>query len=188
MSTDNSTYSLILLAGGNSERMGEDKALKLLKGKTFIDHILEASEEITDHQMIISDHLNHHKRYEYVLPDLIKNKGPLGGIYTGLYHSKTKVNFVVSCDTPFINKKVFESLLLHNNPNYEVIHYKNNPLIGIYKKELSNFLHQTIVEDKLSVRKALSQVKTKTIHNKHLNQYVKNINTPEQFTNALKNY
>ena len=186
MNSDQNIYSLIILAGGSSQRMGEDKGLKVLNGKNFIDHILHAAAEIAVDKFIISDHLEHYKLYDFVYPDIIKNQGPLGGIYSGLYYSKTNLNFVVSCDTPLINKKVFEKLNTEQDGQFDIIHFDQYPLIGIYKKDISHALLTLIYKKKLSVRYALSTFKTKVLNTNNLEKYLTNINTPQQFQNVQK--
>ena len=186
MNPDQNIYSLIILAGGNSQRMGEDKGLKTLNGKRFIDHILQAAAENVVDKLIISDHLEHYKLYDFVYPDIIKNQGPLGGIYSGLHYSKTDLNFVVSCDTPLINAKVFEKLSTEQDEKFDIVHFDQHPLIGIYKKDICNAILKLIHKKSLSVRYALSTLKTKILNTHNLEKHLTNINTPQQFQNVQK--
>lgn len=188
MSQDQNTYSLIILAGGKSQRMGEDKALKVLQGKRFIDHILSAATLNIKDKFIISDNPDHYQYYDFVYPDIIKNKGPLGGIYSGLQYSKTALNYVVSCDTPLIERSVFKKLSKALDKSVDVIYFDKHPLIGLYRKDTSDTILELIHKKSLSVRNALSNLSTKVLKPDNLEPFLININTPQQFQNVKKAY
>ncbi len=80
----------IILAGGKSSRMGEDKGLVLLNGKPMIQYVIEALKGVVSDIIIISNNASYNKFGIPVYPDIIKDKGPVGGIFTGLHHSKTQ--------------------------------------------------------------------------------------------------
>ena len=94
-------YTAIILAGGKSSRMGSDKGLVLLNGKPMISYIIEILKKMQIPIIIISNNENYKQFGLPVFADIIKEKGPLGGIYTGLKNSKTESNIIVSCDVPF---------------------------------------------------------------------------------------
>ena len=93
----------IILAGGKSSRMGTEKGLILYKNKPFVEHIIEAMNPLVDNIIIISNNKAYKSFGFRCYEDLIKNTGPLAGIYTGLRYSKTENNLIVSCDVPLIN-------------------------------------------------------------------------------------
>lgn len=128
----------VILAGGKSTRMGKDKGLLLIKGKPMVQYVIDALLQITPNIMIISNNEDYNKFGLQVYPDLIKDKGPVGGIYTALAVSNTNINLCVSCDTPFVEKELL-NLLVEKSLNYAVTISKSNerihPLIGVYKKE-----------------------------------------------------
>lgn len=133
----------IILAGGKSSRMGEDKGLVLLNGKPMIQHVIEALKEVVSNIIIISNNASYNKFGIPVYSDLIKDKGPVGGIYTGLYHSTTELNFCISCDVPMISADfIFWLLNRSGNAFITLPMYKNkvHQMIGVYSKQvLSNF-------------------------------------------------
>lgn len=157
----------IILAGGKSSRMGTDKGFVFYKDKKFIEHIIDAVQNLVDEIIIISNHKNYNqfgfKRFE----DLIKNAGPLAGIYTGLHYSKTENNLVVSCDVPLINKDVLQKLTNQINDTNEVIQLqsngKNMPLIAIYKKSCEAIFFEELNQDQRRVQKALKKCKVHTV-------------------------
>ena len=133
----------IILAGGKSSRMGEDKGLVLLNGKPMIQYVIEALKEVVSEISIISNNESYHKFGVQVYSDIIKEKGPVGGIYTGLYHSTTELNFCISCDVPMISSDfIFWLLNRSGNAFVTLPMYKDkvHQMIGVYSKQaLSNF-------------------------------------------------
>jgi len=133
----------IILAGGKSSRMGEDKGLVLLNGKPMIQYVVEALKEVVSDISIISNNESYHKFGIPVYSDIIKDKGPVGGIYTGLYYSTTELNFCISCDVPMISSDfIFWLLNRSGNAFVTLPMYKDkvHQIIGVYSKQvLSNF-------------------------------------------------
>jgi len=127
----------IILAGGKSSRMGQDKGLLLLNNKPLVQHIIEALKPITSNIIIIANN-DDYKSFGYtVYNDIIKEKGPVGGIYTALSYTSTLNNIVISCDTPFVTTELLEFLLSKSKNNLVTIPSFNNkthPLIGVYKQ------------------------------------------------------
>ena len=175
----------IILAGGKSTRMGSDKGLTKLNNTAFVQHIIEAVKPHVNESIIISDNEKHDvfglKRYN----DIISNVGPLGGIFTGLYHSKTVVNLVISCDVPMIDSELILELLKNYSNEHDIIQTKSNektmPLVAIYHKTCVSEAEQWIKEGKLRVREFVASRKLKTINlDKRFEIQLFNINTPEQ--------
>ena len=137
----------IILAGGKSSRMGEDKGLVLLNGKPMIQYVIEALKEVVSNIIIISNNASYNKFCVPVYSDLIKDKGPVGGICTGLYHSTTELNFCICCDVPMISSDfIFWLLNKSGNASITLPMYKDKiqQMIGVYSKQvLSNFKEST---------------------------------------------
>ncbi|AXT55892.1 molybdenum cofactor guanylyltransferase [Aquimarina sp. MMG015] len=177
----------IILAGGKSSRMGEDKGLKLHKGKPFIAHILKALESITDKILIITNNPAYTIFGYPCISDIIPDLGPVGGIYTGLTHTRTKQNLVLSCDVPFVNHMVLDKLISAYEPNFDIITFQDIPLITLYNESVINTFLESINKKRLSLRKTLSTLKVKSIPIEDtIAPYVKNINTQQQYKQATQ--
>ena len=172
----------IILAGGKSTRMGTDKGFVSFKNKTFIEHIITAIQPLVDEVIIISNQEDYDqfglKRYD----DLIKNAGPLAGIYTGLHYSKTENNLVISCDVPLINTEVLQKLIEQTNDTSEVVQLqsngKNMPLIASYKKKCETIFLEELKLDQRKVQEALKKCKVQTVQiDSVLEKHTTNINT-----------
>ena len=179
---ENKNITGIILAGGKSSRMGTDKGFVSYNNKTFIEHIIKAIQPLVDEIIIISNQETYDqfgfKRYD----DLIKNAGPLAGIYTGLHYSKTENNLVVSCDVPLINTEVLQKLIKHINDKSEVIQLqsngKNMPLIAIYKKSCEAIFLEELKLDQRRVQEAIKKCKVQTVViDSVLEKHTTNINT-----------
>lgn len=172
----------IILAGGKSSRMGADKGFVSYKNKPFIEHIIKAMQPLVDDIIIISNNKNYEIFGFDCYNDLIKNAGPLAGIYTGLKYSKTENNLVVSCDVPLINTEVLQKLIDQQNDVSEVIQIqsdgKNMPLIAIYKKQCEAIFLEELNQDQRKVQKALEKCEVKTVViEPNFEKHTTNINT-----------
>jgi len=187
---DNKDITGIILAGGKSSRMGTDKGFIELDDTTFISLIINAMKPLVNEIIIVSNNPEYDAFGYKRINDLIKDSGPLAGLYSGLYHSKTENNLVLSCDVPLIKTFVLEQLINFDNENFEVVQLqsqgKTMPLIAMYKKQCLHKCLELLDNNERRLRVAVAQLNTKTINNdSEWNQYVKNINTTSQF-NALK--
>ena len=79
--------SCIILAGGESRRMGEDKGLKIFKNQALVSYAIQLAKKICKN-IYISTNNPDYKQFGYqILNDIIPVKGPMGGIYSGLSRS-----------------------------------------------------------------------------------------------------
>jgi len=93
----------IILAGGKSKRMGENKALMGLGNDTLIGHVIERVRPITNELLLITNSPNEYASMGITIHgDFVKNAGALGGIHAGLTHATHDTVLCVGCDSPFI--------------------------------------------------------------------------------------
>ena len=192
MDTKTKLINGYILAGGKSSRMGTDKSLLLFEGKAMIQYVIEQLQPIFSKLVIVSNNPEYEKFGLEVIPDLIKDIGPAGGIYTALKHSKTKLNFMVSCDMPFITKEAI-AFIMENTNDSQIVLLENQgklePLFGIYAKDCENTWFELIQQNTIKLQKMVSYFKLKTIpvENNEIfkESFFKNINTKEDFDNAL---
>lgn len=176
----------IILAGGKSSRMGSDKGTLVLKEKMFIQHIIDAMNPLTNVIVIVSDNPNHDEFEIERIEDVIKDAGPLAGLYSGLLHSKTDYNLVVSCDVPLITSEVLNKLIENYEEGFDVAqlesYQKTMPLTALYNKSCAHTIKDLLDKGERRVRFAVSQLKTKTVKlDDDLSSATKNINTKEEF-------
>ncbi len=99
--------TLVIQAGGQSSRMGQDKALMSFLGRPLIERVLERLSPIADEVVIIT---NRPEGYRYLsiplFPDVIPDRGALGGLYTALKVAGNSEVAVVACDMPFASAEI----------------------------------------------------------------------------------
>ena len=102
----------IILAGGKSSRMGENKSLLKLEGITVIERVVNLMQKIFKDVILIT---NTPDEYDFLsIPmykDIYEYKGPLAGIHSGLTHTKTDSNFIISCDIPLMTEELIKYIL-----------------------------------------------------------------------------
>ncbi len=161
----------IILAGGKSSRFGTNKALYKLEQKPMLMNIIEKLNPLFDKIYVIGNKnydYNNLKNVEY-LADEIPNKGPLGGLYTGLKATESEYNYLQACDMPFVCKEYLEYMKNHIkiNSNYDAyIPEKNGylePFVGIYKKNIKDEVLDLIREGKLNFDNLFEKIKISRI-------------------------
>ena len=180
-----SNISVYILCGGLSTRMQEEKGLVQFNGKAFIECVIEAVVPIIQNIFLVTKNETY-KQFGYPLvADVYENKGPVGGIYSALEHSKNEYNLILSCDIPNINTSVLQTYLLGRSNNnaitYLVDDEREYPLIGVYSKSVASLFKEAIISNKL---KLIDLIKTTDynmiqVESKDKNA-IKNINTKEE--------
>jgi molybdopterin-guanine dinucleotide biosynthesis protein A len=107
----------VVLAGGFSKRLGQDKGLVKLADKPLVTHVLERASEVVDEVLVVVSSESQREAYSLIVPN--KNKifvdnenirSPLIGALTGLTNTCAEYSLLLPCDTPFISGKVIELL------------------------------------------------------------------------------
>ncbi|GAA3509652.1 molybdenum cofactor guanylyltransferase [Aquimarina addita] len=175
----------IILAGGKSSRMGQEKGLVKHNGIPFIEHIIRAMETVTDQILIITSQKAYQKYGYKCIPDIFTECGPIGGIYSGLSKTSTTHNLILSCDIPFITSFVLENLIHKHRIKYDITYYDNNPLIGLYNQSVTHKFLQSIEQKQLRLMQLLFNLKVQVLEvTEQITPLVRNINTPEQYNKA----
>ena len=99
--------TVVIQAGGESRRMGRDKALIPFLGKPLIMHIYERVKSLADEVLITTNHPEDYSFLELPLrKDIVKERGALGGIYTALKSANNPMVAIVACDMPFASPEL----------------------------------------------------------------------------------
>lgn len=179
-------YTIVVLAGGKSSRMGQDKGLALLKGKPMISHLLDELSVLPFKILIVSNNKKYQDLGFDVVEDIVKEKGPLGGIYTAFENIDTQFAVILSCDIPFITKE-WITFLIKNHRDEEVLissdGQKTHPLVGIYSKGIKNIIKNKLLNNELKVMDLVHELKGEYLNfQSHIttNNVFDNINTIEE--------
>jgi len=150
----------IILAGGKNTRIGTEKAfIQLRPGWTLIQNTVEIFQKLFPEIIVVTNNPQAYlKLGTRVVEDLIKGKGPLGGIFSGLCFSKSELNFVVGCDMPFPNSHLINDIL-QKPVEYDVvlpeINGKTESLFARYSKNALPVILSHVLKDQLRVQSIL---------------------------------
>ena len=179
----------IILAGGKSSRMGSDKGLLAVNGVPMIVHVINSLNKAGIKDIIIISNNSDYQKFGFpVFPDIIEDKGPLGGIFTGLSKSKTSKNVILSCDIPYIDETIIDILIRESGEEQvSIVKFQNqlHPLIGIYDSSLLKALGEHLILNMLKVEQFINGCDFKILDIEKLLPQIKNksfanINTPEE--------
>lgn len=198
----------IILAGGKSSRFGSDKAFIKINGTPLIERQIRILKKIFSRQAILKEGgippkaekkiiivTNNPEKYKLrsvkIVSDIIPNRGPLGGIYSGLMYSDSFYNFVVACDMPNLNLKLIKYMIKQRN-SFDVVapHLAGGfeTLFAIYSKNCIIPIHRTIVSKNLRIRDFFRKVKVREIKEAEVKRFGKpdilfmNVNTLSDYT------
>jgi molybdopterin-guanine dinucleotide biosynthesis protein A len=128
----------VILSGGKSARMGMNKAFLEIEGKRLIDRTMLIFRDIFREVILVTNTpLDYLDQDCIIASDIFKNKGALGGIYTGLFYASCNHAFVSACDMPFINRSFIEHMIEYAD-RYDIVVPEPpdglQPLHAIYSK------------------------------------------------------
>lgn len=109
--------SVILIAGGSSQRMGSDKRTLELGGRSLADHALELARQLSDDIVISANDMIPAFEGYPVVPDLEPGAGPAVGLISALLHIQTPDAVTLSVDMPFVTPELIEQLIQKHRPN-----------------------------------------------------------------------
>lgn len=156
----------IILAGGKSNRMGTDKGLLKLGEKYLIEYPIDVLSNLCD-QILISANSNSYDFLGYpIISDIVSDCGPIGGIYTGLCHSKTNWNLVLSCDMPFVSEMLLHYLIANSEHTEVTVPYHKNklePLCAVYHKKTKHVLERFIQKNDFKIINTYQELKLRKV-------------------------
>jgi molybdopterin-guanine dinucleotide biosynthesis protein A len=175
----------IILAGGKSSRMGQDKGLIPIDGKPMIQNIIDALEPITEEIIIIANNKGYESFGLPVFKDEFEEKGPIAGIYQGLKQSSNAINFIISCDVPHINTSFLNWLLSAYKKDQVTIPKtdgREQHMIGVYPKSKTHKYKEFIQRNELKLKLANEEIGCQYIEvpiDQFPMELFRNINTKE---------
>jgi molybdopterin-guanine dinucleotide biosynthesis protein A len=134
--------TIVFLAGGQSKRMGADKAIKPFLGIPLIQRLIHRFSVLDYPMMVISNTPQLFKEVSIpVVQDVEPGHGALGGLLSALSLPKTKYVGLIACDMPFANAQLVETeyqLLLNNSMDAVVptTYAGYEPFHAVYQREI----------------------------------------------------
>ena len=190
----------IILAGGKSLRLGSNKMLAIIAGKSLIQRVIErlatfgteiiivtsqASDEVHPRQFgwernkpscysdLLAMTYSSSQRIR-VVSDIYPGKGSLGGIYTGLVALSCSYAIVVGCDMPFLNIDLLH-YMAQLSQDYDAVVPRVGgvvePLCAVYSKNCLTPIYKLLENNELKVSRLLSRVKVRYIEDMEVDRF-----------------
>lgn len=114
-------FSIAILAGGESSRMGADKALKMLAGKPVVSHVIDSLAPLGREIFIVARDVASYEEFGLpVCADHYEQQASLVGIYSALAASRNEFCFAVACDMPFVEARLV-NLMARLAPGHDAV-------------------------------------------------------------------
>jgi molybdopterin-guanine dinucleotide biosynthesis protein A len=189
--------SVAILAGGRSRRMGQDKALLTVGGRTLLEHVVERVAPVATEVFVVATGRPEYRRFGLpVVDDLLPERGSLGGIYTALLTARNEHCLVVACDMPLLSSPLL-SFLASLERDYDALVPRIaggrggqrgaatlETLHAIYARRAAPVLERRLRSGQLKVADALDGLRLRTVDETELRRYdpelrsFRNVNTP----------
>ncbi|MBS1251942.1 MAG: putative molybdenum cofactor guanylyltransferase [Anaerolineales bacterium] len=198
----------VILAGGESRRMGKDKAFLRVGGRRLIDRVLNAMEAVAGEVIIVT---NNPQEYAGLGARLVCDEypgtGALGGMYTGLLAASLPYSFVVACDMPFLDTELlrymagqvqhYDVVMPHLGAPEPAADAKTtarardlHPLHAIYSRRCLEPIKQALDRGDLRTVAFLSEVNVRFVGRREIDRFDPqrrsffNANTPAELSRA----
>jgi len=155
----------IILAGGKNLRIGKNKALEIIAGKSLLRRVYEKVRQVSGKVIIVTSREFSDMPESFIaqiVPDIYPEKGPLGGIYTGLKTSGSPVNLIAACDMPFMNVNLLKQMVAVIGDFDAVIPRMDKgmiePLHAVYSGNCLSIIEERIKQNRLSIHAFLDVI------------------------------
>ncbi len=186
--------SAAILAGGQSRRMGCNKALLKLGPSTLIERVINAAAPLATDCMIISSAADAFARFDLSIhPDLRSNLGPIGGLYTALERALSPVVLLLACDLPFVRTEFLRFMLDELKDHQAVVPRSNEGLqrlCAVYTRSCLPAIERALEGNQLHMNAFHEEVDVRILEPDEWQVFASgdtlfmNINTPEDYKRA----
>jgi molybdopterin-guanine dinucleotide biosynthesis protein A len=184
----------IILAGGASARLGQDKALVEVAGQRLVDRVADVLRPLVDEIVLVTPSP---ERLAWLglrtVDDVYPGVGTLGGLHAGLSAISNSYGLVVGCDMPFLSRDLL-AYMISQRADYDVVIPRvgrfYEPLHALYARRILPALERSILSGQRRIRQACAGLRTRYIADgeidaldpDHLSFF--NVNTPEDLARA----
>lgn len=170
----------IILAGGQSKRLGIDKAELIVDGRSILERSVQILKQIFAEVIVVSNVYREIAAEDVIqVKDIAVAKGALGGIYTGLYHATFDRSFITACDMPYIMPQLVELIAKKQQNDVVVpcIHGNFEPLFAVYSNRCIPIIKQMISCDVLKISDLYDRCSVEYVNEESLRKVDENLNS-----------
>jgi molybdopterin-guanine dinucleotide biosynthesis protein A len=162
----------IVLAGGQSRRLGRDKAVERVGGKTLLERAVDALARVAEEVLVVGRPQERGTRSQEqgvrmrFLEDARRGRGPLGGLYTGLQAATGTYVWAVSCDMPFLDPSLLTQLM-EWAPGYDAVVPRRDgqaqTLHAVYSRDCAGVAEALIQKGRPGLHTLLDQIRVRYV-------------------------
>lgn len=188
------TVGTLLLAGGQSRRMGRDKRALSFANSRFVDLVARELESYPERLFSVANPQEVPPPGFTAVPDQRPGCGPLGGIVTGLEACRCDALLAVACDMPLFQAglaRYLEAFLCDSYDAFLIVDRAGrvHPLCGIYRKTALSVLKEQLQTGQYRLMSALERLRVKYVpleHSAYPDRLLTNVNTWEEYQELLR--
>jgi len=178
-----------ILAGGQSSRMGTDKAFVEFEGRTLLARSLELARSLTDDVRIVGQH-EKYSSFAPTIEDFFRGCGPLAGIHRALRASQKDLNLILAVDVPFVCAGLLEYIIERAKSTVATVTVPRaakgfQPLCAVYRPAFADNAEQALRDRQFKIDALFASVRTAVIEEEELQSagfsigLFRNLNTPQ---------
>ena len=183
-----------VLAGGQSSRMGADKAFVALNGQTLLERALRSVSGVASTVSILGSPQKFGS-FGTVIEDEFPNHGPLGGIHAALRASCKELNLILAVDMPFVERRFLEYLAEQARDSSAVVTVPRasggwQPLCAVYRRQFAEVAEAALQGNRNKIDPLFTQVTLRVVDEAEIQEHgfaldmFRNLNTPEELSAA----
>jgi molybdenum cofactor guanylyltransferase len=184
-----------VLAGGQSTRMGADKAFVQLEGRTLLAHALALAKSVTSDVRIVGS-AEKFAAFGEVVEDEFPQHGPLAGIHAALRASSSELNLMLAVDMPFVEvtflEYLFQEAARHESAMVTIPRAAGawQTLCAVYRKPFADLAEQALRQGKNKIDPLFRDIEMRIVEEHELTQQnfspemFRNLNTLEELKQA----
>lgn len=169
----------IVLAGGRSTRLGQDKVSLVIGGEGLLQRTISHLKQLNQEIILVLAQGQSLPEFDNstdvrLAMDVELGNGPLVGVYSGLKASNDDYNIVVACDMPFLNIELLR-YMIGLVPGFDIViprvGDKVEPLHAVYSRSCLDIIEGMISEGNLKVSNLLELVKVRYVEGDELDKF-----------------
>lgn len=168
----------IILAGGQSKRLGVDKAELIVGGRSILERTVLILKKIFAEVIVVSNVLRDITAEDVIqVKDIAGAKGALGGIFTGLYHASYDRSFITACDMPLIMPQLVELIAKRQQKDVVVplVNGDFEPLFAVYSNRCLPIIDKMMSCDILKISNLYEKCSVEYVDEESLRKVDKNL-------------
>lgn len=194
MSNREIPFSIAILAGGQSRRMGQNKALINLLGKPVLQWVIDAVASLSDDIFLVTNTPENYRAFQLpMVGDIFPGNAALGGIHTAVATARHSWVMLLACDMPLIRADIVRAMAAQRGDADVVVPRiagRAEPLHALYRKTCRAAIEASLAAQQLRVIHFFEAVTVRYISPVDLGEpnfnFLTNLNTPEDLQRVTK--